>query len=86
MLISFFVFPLKPALNQKGLRQVIEIVNGAEDEKEVETCPESEGIATKGGGDYPRPQIYLVETCPESEGIATSFFGEKVNVDLLSTV
>ena len=36
----------------------------------VETCPESEGIATKLTH-YLTPLLIFVETCPESEGIAT---------------
>ena len=37
----------------------------------VETCPESEGIATLFCATNTLFRSFLVETCPESEGIAT---------------
>ena len=64
---------LKPALNQKGLRLVItpHLRLGAPTIW-VETCPESEGIATPSSLLLRLSALeFPVETCPESEGIAT---------------
>ena len=72
---------LKPALNQKGLRHCISSLIAWSTKSSVETCPESEGIATS----HIEPPFFLffcdyVETCPESEGIATPLMTKLIQV------
>ena len=69
---------LKPALNQKGLRHTFGTGTLSSTLRLiiVETCPESEGIATKGRVRISPPHFFYVETCPESEGIATYPIGK----------